>query len=132
MTTTAAHLVDRVLPTAPYRRWVLSLPRQVRFLLARDHGLLGEVVGIFLRKVFAWQRRRARSQGIAKPHTGDVTFVQRFGSLLNLKCHAHALLPVGVFATGGDFTCTKERRVRMRREWAVDAQSVKVIRGAPD
>jgi len=93
MTSTAAHLVDRVLPTAPYRQWVLSLPRQVRFLLARDHGLLGELVGIFLRKVFAWQRRRARSQGIAKPHTGAVTFVQRFGSLLNLNCHAHALLP---------------------------------------
>jgi len=84
MTSTAAHLVDRVLPTAPYRQWVLSLPRQVRSLLARDHGLLGELVGIFLRKVFAWQRRRARSQGIAKPHTGAVTFVQRFGSLLNL------------------------------------------------
>ena len=102
MTSTAAHLVDRVLPTAPYRQWVLSLPRQVRFLLARDHGLLGELVGIFLRKVFAWQRRRARSQGIAMPHTGAVTFVQRFGSLLNLNCHAHALLPDGVFATGGD------------------------------
>src|SRR5262249_40497164 len=38
---TAAHLVDRVLPRAPYRQWVLSLPRRLRFLLARDASLLG-------------------------------------------------------------------------------------------
>jgi hypothetical protein len=61
---TAAHLVDRVLPRAPYRQWVLSLPRRVRFLLARDASLLGQVLRIFLRAVFAWQRRRPRSQGI--------------------------------------------------------------------
>jgi hypothetical protein len=102
MTTTAAHLVDRVLPVVPYRQWVLSLPRQVRFVLARDHDLLGRVVSVFLRKVFAWQRRRARARGIAEPHTGAITFVQRFGSLLNLNCHAHALIPEGVFATGPD------------------------------
>jgi Putative transposase len=104
MTSTAAHLVDRVLPTAPYRQWVLSLPRQVRFLLARDRELLGRVVGVFLRKVFAWQRRHARVHEIADPHTGSVTFVQRFGSLLNLNCHARALIPDGVFTTGLDGT----------------------------
>jgi hypothetical protein len=102
MTSTAAHLIDRVLPIAPYRQWVLSLPRQVRFLLARDRELLGQVVGVFLRKVFAWQRRCARAHGIADPHTGAVTFVQRFGSLLNLNGHAHALVPDGVFANGPD------------------------------
>ena len=32
---TAAHLVDRVLPRARYRQWVLSVPHRVRFLLAR-------------------------------------------------------------------------------------------------
>jgi hypothetical protein len=57
---------------------------------------------VFLRKVFAWQRRRARAHGIDDPQCGAVTFVQRFGSLLNLNCHAHALLPDGVFAAGPD------------------------------
>jgi len=57
---------------------------------------------VFLHKVFAWQRRRARTHGIADPHCGAVTFVQRFGSLLNLNCHAHALLPDGVFAADPD------------------------------
>jgi hypothetical protein len=54
---------------------------------------------VFLRKLFAWQRRRARAHGIAAPQAGAVTFIQRFGSLLNLNGHAHALLPDGVFAT---------------------------------
>jgi len=80
----------------------LSLPRQVRFLLARDGDLLGQVLGVFLRKVFAWQRRRARAHGIEDPQCGAVSFVQRFGSLLNLNCHAHSLVPDGVFATGHD------------------------------
>ena len=102
MADTAAHLVDRILPCVPYRQWVLSLPRRVRFLLACDSDLLGQVLGIFLRKVFAWQRRRARARGIRDAWCGAVTFVQRFGSLLNLNCHAHALLPEGVFAPGDD------------------------------
>jgi hypothetical protein len=102
MAGTAADLVNHVLPIVPYRKWVLSLPRRVRFLLARDGDLLSQVLGVFLGKLFAWQRRRARAHGIADPHGGAVTFVQRFGSLLNLNCHAHALLPDGVFAAGSD------------------------------
>jgi hypothetical protein len=104
MAGTAAALVDRVLPAIPYRQWVLSFPRQLRFLLARDGDLLSRVLTIFLRKVFAWQRRRARALGIDDPQCGAVTFLQRFGSLLNLNCHAHALLPDGVFAADADGT----------------------------
>jgi hypothetical protein len=55
-------------------------------------------------KLFAWQRRRARARGIVDPQAGAVTFVQRFGSLLNLNCHAHVVLPDGVFAAGPDGT----------------------------
>lgn len=40
-----------------YRQWVLSLPRRVRFLLARDSDLLSQTLGVFLAKLFAWQRR---------------------------------------------------------------------------
>jgi Putative transposase/Transposase zinc-binding domain len=102
MANTAADLVDRVLPIVPYRQWVLSLPRRVRFLLARDSELLNRALGVFLAKLFAWQRRRARAHSIADPHVGAITFVQRFGSLLNLNCHAHAVLPDEVFAAGFD------------------------------
>ena len=33
MADTAAHLVDRVLPLAPVRQWVLTLPFRLRFLV---------------------------------------------------------------------------------------------------
>lgn len=101
MSDTAAHLVDRVLPQAPYRQWVLSLPWQLRFRLARDATLLGRVLDIFLRAVFAWQRRRARAEGV-KGTCGSVTWIQRFGGFLNLNVHFHALLPDGVFARSAD------------------------------
>jgi hypothetical protein len=35
---TAIHLTERVLPQAPYRQWTLSLPMQLRFLLAREYA----------------------------------------------------------------------------------------------
>ncbi len=40
--------------------------------------------------------------GVAEPMCGAVSFCQRFGSLLNLNCHIHSLLPDGVFAANGN------------------------------
>jgi hypothetical protein len=95
---TAAHLVDRVMTDVPYRQWVLSLPRPLRFLLAYRPQLVRPVLQMFLRAVFAWQRRKARRIGAVDGRPGAVTFIQRFGSALNLNIHFHALLPDGVFA----------------------------------
>jgi hypothetical protein len=47
MADTAAHLVDRVLPQAPYRQyrqWVLSVPKPLRLRLARDPAWTSWVV----------------------------------------------------------------------------------------
>ncbi len=77
---TAIHLTERVLPRALYRQWTLSLPMPVRFCLARDARLLSEVLGLFVRALFAFQRRTARRLGLSRPVTGAVAFVQRFGS----------------------------------------------------
>ena len=43
MAETAAHLRDRVLPRAPIRQWVLSLPFRVRYLIACDRHLCSGV-----------------------------------------------------------------------------------------
>jgi hypothetical protein len=94
---TAIHLVERVLPRAPYRQWTLSLPMPVRFYLATDAGLLSEVLGLFVRALFAFQRRTARRLGVSRPLTGAVAFVQRFGSALQLTPHFHLLVPQAVF-----------------------------------
>ncbi len=45
------------------------------------------------------QRRRARRvHGIRRGHCGSVTFIQRFGSALNLTPHFHTLVLDGVYA----------------------------------
>jgi hypothetical protein len=94
---TAAHLVERVLPQVPYRQWTLSFPHRVRWVLLKEVGLLTEVLTLFLRAVFALQRRRARKQGVRGGQVGAVSFLQFFGSALQVTPHFHALVPDGVF-----------------------------------
>jgi hypothetical protein len=100
---TAIHLVEEVLPVAPYRQWTLSFPMRLRFLLARDSALLSEVLGVFVRCLFSFQRRTARRLGVRAPAAGAVALVQRFGSSLQVTPHFHVLAPEGVFEeAGGD------------------------------
>ncbi len=99
MADTAAHLVNRVLPEVPIRQWVLTLPYLLRYRCAWNARLSSEVLRAFLRAVFADQRRRARAlYGIRKGQCGAVTFIQRFGSALNLTPHFHTLVLDGVYA----------------------------------
>jgi hypothetical protein len=84
------------------RRWVLTLPRRVRYGLAWDHALCRAVVGVFMRAVLGFLRRRAREQqGVTDGRGGAVVIVQRFGAALNLNVHSHALVVDGVFAEDG-------------------------------
>ena len=94
---TAAHLTDQVLPECDYRQWTLSVPYALRYRLIRDNRLLSQVVSIFVRTVFAWQRRRAKAAGLTDVHTGSVSMVQRFGSLVQVHPHTHTWIPDGVF-----------------------------------
>jgi hypothetical protein len=83
------------------RQWVLSLPFRLRYRLAYDARLTGEVLRILVRRVFASLRRRARlRRPIADPECGAVTFVQRFGGALNLNVHFHTLVLDGVYDPG--------------------------------
>jgi hypothetical protein len=100
---TAAHLVDRVLPRAPYRQWVFTFPIPVRLALSRRPHLVTAALQACLRVLFAWQRRRMRRRGLRHPTCGAVTFVQRFGSALQLNVHFHVLVPDGAFDEHGVF-----------------------------
>jgi hypothetical protein len=102
MADTAAHLRDYVLPSVPVRQWVFTLPKRLRFLLAWRPKLISLALRLFLRALFAWQRRCARRQGVKDPLCGAVTMIQRFGSALNLNLHFHTLVPDGVFFEDGD------------------------------
>ena len=98
MTDTAARLTDAVLPAVPVRQWVLSLPIEIRYRLAYDGPPIGAFLAVFLRTVQAWYRQQARAQGYTNVQCGSVTFVQRFGSALNLNPHFHVLMLDGVYA----------------------------------
>lgn len=97
MADTAAHLVDRILPLAPYRQWVFTVPKPLRLVLARDPAWTRWTGALVVRAIAAWQRRVARKRGLPAPRTGAVTFVQRFGGLVNLNVHFHLVVPDGVF-----------------------------------
>jgi hypothetical protein len=61
--------------------------------------LTSAVLRAFLRSVFADQRRRAKQvHGIRNGQCAAVTFIQRFGSALNLTPHFHSLMLDGVYA----------------------------------
>ena len=94
----AAHLVDDVFPDVPVRQWVLTLPYRLRYQVAWDHDLCRAVVGVTLRAVLGWLRRRARLDQVTDGRGGGVAIVQRFGGALNLNVHLHALVMDGVFA----------------------------------
>src|SRR5262249_50258581 len=93
----AAHLVDGVLGGLPVRQWVLTLPYRLRYALAWDHRLCRAVLGVFIRAVLGFERRRAGRRGIPGGTGGAVTAIQRFGSALNVNLHFHTLVAEGVF-----------------------------------
>ena len=100
----AAHLVDHVLPPVPVRQWVLTLPYRLRYLLAWNHTLCRAVLGVGVRAVLGFYRRRARRAGVRDGRSGAVTVIQRFGGGLQLNVHFHSLVLDGVFAEGEDGT----------------------------
>lgn len=72
MTRFAEHLVDEVLPLAPVRQWVLTVPYRVRYHMDCDHALRREVHRAFTRALQLSHRRRAAarevtSQSFRKP-----------------------------------------------------------------
>jgi ribosomal protein S27E len=97
MAESAALLVDEVLPEEPMRQWVLSLPYQLRFLLAQQPAMMGKVLKIVYRTLATHLIKKAGFNN-RTAHTGAVTLIQRFGSALNLNIHFHILFLDGVYA----------------------------------
>jgi len=94
----AATWCERVIPVVPVRQWVLTVPWERRFLLARRPDLAQGVLQVVLRAIFGWYRKRAQEGGIPEGETGSITILQRFGSALNLNLHFHSLVLDGVYA----------------------------------
>ena len=83
----ALTLVDHVLPEVPIRQFVLTVPFPLKFPLAFDGKLLGQVLRIFTDTVAANYRKRLADRGIPSGQYGAVTVIQRANS--DLRCSPH-------------------------------------------
>jgi len=100
MVETAAHLVDGVLPRVPYRQWVLSVPKRVRWHMRHKPAVTSGLLKVFLRAVETTVRQRSPAAP-AGARFGAVAFIHRFGSYLNSHVHYHVLVTDGVFSADG-------------------------------
>jgi len=98
MTETTIHLIDNVLPEVPYRQWVVTFPHSLRFWMSTSRVLTGAVHKLVVKKITGYYEKLARERGIKGAQAGGVTFVQRFGSALNLNIHYHIITTDGVFS----------------------------------
>ncbi len=122
MADTAAHLVDHVFPHVPVRQlarrslgeggWVLSLPRKIRYILARDAKLLSRTLRIFVAEVYRDLRRRAGIRRASEGLCGSVTGIQRWGGAINLNVHFHTMVLDGVYACDASTGELRFHRVR--------------------
>ncbi len=66
--------------------------------MAANPKVLSLVLGITLRAITGWVRKKARGLGETGPlNAGAVTLIQRFGGSVNLNLHFHMLVLDGVY-----------------------------------
>jgi hypothetical protein len=99
MAQTAAHLVECVIPWVPTRQWVVSVPVPLRYWMASSQDLTAQVHTIIRTTIGQYYVNQAVTRGLprANVHPGSVTFMQRFGSALNLHLHFHVIFLEGVY-----------------------------------
>ena len=95
---TVSHLIDNVLPKAPFRQWVTTFPYQLRFWMATNRNLTNAVHKIVSKELMAFYERQAKELGIKDARHGGSTFIQRFGSACNLNLHYHSIVIDGVYS----------------------------------
>jgi Putative transposase/Transposase zinc-binding domain len=99
MAQTAAHLVERVIPWVPTRQWVVLVPIQLRYWMASSQDLTAMVHTIIRTTIGQYYVNKAVTRGFerANMQPGSVTFIQRFGSAINLNLHFHCVFLEGVY-----------------------------------
>ncbi len=99
MAQTAAHLVEQVIPWVPTRQWVVSVPIPLRYWMASSQDLTATVHTIIRTTIGQYYVNQAVTRGVPrdKVQPGSVTFIQRFGSAINLNVHYHVVFLEGVY-----------------------------------
>jgi len=65
-------MATKVLPDVAVRQWVLSVPYEIRWLLAAKAEVLSAVLRIFARTVSKWYEEVAKRAGVVEPKTGVI------------------------------------------------------------
>ena len=104
MAQTAAHLVEQVIPWVPTRQWVVSVPIPLRYWMASSQNLTARVHTIIRTTIGQYYVNKAVTRGLARANVqpGSVTFIQRFGSAINLNVHYHVVFLEGVYLDRAD------------------------------
>jgi hypothetical protein len=99
MAQTAAHLVERVIPWVPTRQWVVSVPVPLRYWMASSQDLTAQVHTIIRTTIGQYYVNQVVTRGVPRDQVqpGSVTFIQRFGSAINLNLHFHCVFMDGVY-----------------------------------
>src|SRR5262247_1271710 len=95
----AAHLVAQVIPWVPTRQWVVSVPVPLRYWMAASQDLTAQVHTIIRTTIGQYYVNQAVTHGVPreKVQPGSVTFIQRFGSAINVNVHYHFVFLEGVY-----------------------------------
>jgi hypothetical protein len=99
MAQTAAHLVECVIPWVPTRQWVVSVPIPLRYWMAASQDLTAKVHTIIRTTIGQYYVNQAVTRGVPRDQVqpGSVTFIQRFGSAINVNLHFHCVFLEGVY-----------------------------------
>lgn len=125
MVQTADHLVSQVLPRVPYRQWVASFPKRVRYFAHHDKDRASAMLGIVLRAIEA-QVRRSCPQAPKDARIGAVAWIHRFGSTLNPHTHIHIVATDSVYALDDNAELTFYDAVDLHAETAAQSVSRKI------
>ena len=88
------HLMDNILPHRPYRQWCISFPVALRYALAQNSCLQKAIHRCVIKAISRFYKKSCKNK---QAFTGSITFIQRFGSALNLNPHFHILFLDGVY-----------------------------------
>jgi hypothetical protein len=104
MAQSAAHLVECVIPWVPTRQWVVSVPIPLRYWMSSSRELMAQVHTTIRTTIAQFYVNQAVKRGVARHNVqpGSVSFVQHFGSSINLNLHFHVVFLEGVYQGRSD------------------------------
>ena len=102
MVETAEHLVENILPLAQYRQWVVTLPFDLRYSVAKNRKLMSRIHKIIASEILSFYKSSTDHVSERDGVGGYISFTHYFGSALQLTPHFHILFADGLFIEEGE------------------------------